>query len=47
MKPKGYSPRASQHGRIPLTIIFNDFGLLLIVILLDSMDLNCYPGIND
>lgn len=47
MKRKGYSPRASQHGRKPLTIVFNDFGLLLVVILLDTMDFNCYPRIND
>lgn len=35
------------HGTKPLTIVFNDFGLLLVVILLDTMDLNCYFRINN
>lgn len=37
----------AQHGRKPLTIVFNDFGLLLVVILLDAVDLYCYLRIND
>lgn len=35
------------HGIEPLTIVLNYFGLLLVVILLDTMDLYCYLRIND
>lgn len=47
MKPQGYCPRGAQHGRNPLTIVLNDFGLLLVVILLDTVDLYCYLRINN
>lgn len=47
MKQKGYCRMGAQHGRNPLTIVFNDFGLLLVVILLDAVDLYCYLRIND
>lgn len=42
-----YCPRGAQRGRKSLTIVFNDFGLLLVVILLDTVDLYRYLRIND
>jgi len=47
MKGRGYCPMATQHGRRSFTIVFNDFGLLLVVILLDTVDLYRYLRIND
>lgn len=46
-KTKELLPQGSQHKRKTLTVVFNDSGLLLVVILLDTMDLNRYLGIDD
>lgn len=46
-KAKELLPQRSRHERKSLTIVFNDSGLLLVVILLDTMDLNRYLGIDD
>lgn len=46
-KAKELLPQRSRHERKTLTVVFNDSGLLLVVILLDTMDLNRYLGIND
>lgn len=46
-KAKELLPQGSRHERKTLTVVFNDSGLLLVVILLDTMDLNRYLGIDD
>lgn len=37
----------AQLGGNPLTIVFDDFGLLLVVVLLDTVDLYRYLGIHN
>lgn len=54
--PQGSSPAkeqkrfllmAAELGGKPLTVVFDDFGLLLVVVLLDTVDLYGYLGIHD
>lgn len=44
---KGFLLMGAQLGGNPLTIVFDDFGLLLVVVLLDTMDLYRYLGIHN